>query len=130
MGNIFQELRLAIYAKGSVITGLTGGFWFVGADQNTKDNYSVFSFVTNTNTRDTATLFEKVYLQINVYSQDRETLETLVENMKAAFDDTESSWSLASYNFIRIERNFVRGPVDLDYIFQTTIQYEIDLQKK
>ena len=127
---MIDELRPAVYTKCNSVTGLSGGLWWVEASQAATDNYSVFSIVTNTNTRDTATKFEKVFLQINIYSLNPSTLESLTKGMLAKLDDTESSWSLTSYHFIRIERNFVRGPYKPNELYQTVIQYEIDLQKK
>ena len=58
------------------------------------------------------------------------TLESLTKRIKDAFDDSEADWTLTSYHFIRLERNFVRGPVKLGEKFQVTIQYEILLQEK
>ncbi|HYX06829.1 MAG TPA: hypothetical protein VE912_08870, partial [Bacteroidales bacterium] len=115
---MIDELRPAIYTKGSGITGLSGGFFYVEAPQSVTDNYSVFSVVTNTNTRDTATKFEKVFLQINVYSLSALTCETLLERMKDEFDDSEAEFSLTSYHLIRIERNFVRGLFKPDEFYQ------------
>lgn len=127
---MIDELRTAVYNIGSAVTGLTGGFWYVEADQAKDNSYAVFTFITSTESRDTGNKFPKIFLQISIYDVNALTCETLTKRFRAAFDDSEASFSLASYEFIRIELNFQRGLLKPGEKFISVLQYEIDLQKK
>ncbi len=124
-----KELREAIYQKGSMINALGGGFWYMEAPQKAAHPYAVFSFVSNPMSRDTATKFEDYYLQINIYDKDGANIEVLKERITEAFDDSEKDFSLDSWHFERIERQFVTER-KIEDVFMVTIQYKIELTKK
>jgi len=122
------ELREQIATKGNSITELTGGFWYLEASQKVNYPYSVFSFIDNISSRDSASKFEEYYLQINIYDEDGESIEIIKEKIIAEFDDSEADFNLTDYYFERIDRRFVK-PVPTDN-YQITIQYKIELTKK
>jgi hypothetical protein len=122
------ELREQIATKGNTIAELTGGFWYLEAPQKVSYPYSVFSFVDNISSRDSASKFEEYYLQINIYDEDGENIEIIKEKMISEFDDSETDFNLTDYYFERIDRRFVK-PVPTDN-YQITIQYKIELTKK
>jgi len=123
------ELRVALYNRAKDATGLTGGLWYVEAPQSSVYPYAVFSFVNNPFSRDSASKFEEYYLQINIYSDSEAEIETVKDNLIALLDDSESNYTLTSWYFDRIEREFAI-PRKLDDIFQISIQYRIELTKK
>lgn len=123
------ELRTAIQTKGNAIAGLSGQMWYLEAPPKTGYPYSVFSFVTNTESRDSINKFEKYYLQINIYDTDGERIETIKERIKNLFDDSEKSFSLPSYNVDSVDFAFARA-MKVDKVYQITVQYKIDLTKK
>lgn len=125
---MITELREQIAAKGNSITGLTGGFWYLEAPKKCSYPYSVFSFIDNVPSRDSASKFEEYYLQINIYDEDGENIEIIKEKMIAEFDDSEADFNMTDYFFDRIERKFVK-PISTD-VFQIAIQYKIELTKK
>jgi hypothetical protein len=122
------ELREQIATKGNSITELTGGFWYMETPQKVSYPYSVFSFVDNIPSRDSATKFEDFYLQINIYDEDGENIEVIKEKMINEFDDSEADFNLTDYFFDRIERQFIK-PISTD-VFQIATQYKIELTKK
>ena len=124
-----SELRKAIYNLGKNITGLNGGFWYIEAPQKTPFPYAVFSFVSNPFSRDTASKFEDYYLQINIYDKSASNIETIKYNFTNTFDDSESNFSLNSWLFERIERQFAIGR-KIDKTFMISLQYKIELTKK
>ena len=123
-----KELREALYTKGAAVTALTGGFWYLEADKAVYP-YAVMSFVTNTNDRDSAVKFETYYLQINIYDTNGKNIETVKEAITTSFDDCESSMTLASWYVIDFSRQFAHA-MKVDKVFQISIQYKIELQKK
>lgn len=123
------ELRTAIESKGSLIEGLSERFFYLEAPQKVSFPYSVFSFVTNLPTRDSASKFEDYYLQINLYDKNGIRIELIKERFINEFDDSEASFSLPSYHFDRIERQFAK-PLKVDKVFQISFQYKIELTKK
>lgn len=125
---MIPAVRSGIYALGTTITGLTGGFWWIEAPQETVKPYAVFSQVADPPERDTTTKFENIYFQINFYAASASALETIVTAGKAKFEDSESTLSISGYNVDRIERQFTRDQ-KLDEVFQTTIQYKLELTK-
>lgn len=124
-----SELRAAIHGKGVSIAGLVGGFWYLEAPASTPYPYCVFSFVTNTISRDSVSKFEDFYLQINIYHNSGTGIEDIAKKIYDALDDSESSFSLASYIFDRIERQFSR-PMIIDDVYLITTQYKIELTKR
>lgn len=125
---MITELRNKIYSLGSAITGLSGRFYYLEAPQGTVKPYAVFSQVTNTQERDTASKFEEVYFQINHYGENAAALETIAKNSRTAFEDSEASWSLTEYHLDRIEFQLSREAKNGD-VFQITHQYKLELTK-
>lgn len=125
---MITEIRNKIYSLGSVITGLSGKFYYLEAPQSTKRPYAVFSLVTNTQERDTASKFEEIYFQINHYGENAAALETIAKASRAKFEDSESGWSLSEYHLDRIEFQLSRDAKFGD-VFQITHQYKIELTK-
>jgi len=123
------ELRTAIENKGRLIEGLSERFYYMEAPETVEYPYSVFSFVTNLPSRDSATKFEDFYLQINLYDTNGIRIELMKERFFSAFDDSERDYALPSYNFDRIERQFAK-PLKADKVFQISFQYKIELTKK
>lgn len=125
---MITEVRTNIYSLGSAITGLSGRFYYLEAPQGVAKPYAVFSQVTNTQDRDTASKFEEIYFQINHYGENAAALETIAKASRAAFEDSESSWSLTEYHLDRIEFQLSRE-AKFEDVFQITHQYKIELTK-
>jgi hypothetical protein len=125
---MITEVRNKIYSLGSAITGLGGKFYYLEAPQGGPKPYAVFSQVVNTQERDTATKFEEVYFQINHYGENVAALETIAENSRTAFEDSESGWSLTEYHLDRIEFQLSREAKN-GTVFQITHQYKLELTK-
>lgn len=125
---MIAEVRNRIYSLGSEITGLGGRFYFIEAPQNTSKPYAVFSLITNPTFRDSATRFEEIYFQINLYGDSLAALETIENLTKLKFDDAESVFTLTNYHCDRIERELTRN-AKYDKVFQLTIQYKLELTK-
>ena len=125
---MITEVRNNIYTLGAAITGLSGRFYAVEAPQNADYEYAVFSYVSNNQTRDSASKFEEIYFQINHYGKTLATLETIAKASRAKFEDSESSWSLSEYHLDRIEFQLSRES-KLGDVFQITHQYKLELTK-
>lgn len=125
---MITEVRNKIYSLGSAVTGLSGRFYYLEAPQGAAKPYAVFSQVTNTQDTDTASKFEEIYFQINHYGENAAALETIAKNSRAAFEDSEASWSLTEYHLDRIEFQLSRESKNGD-VFQTTHQYKLELTK-
>lgn len=125
---MITEVRNKIYSLGSAVTGLSGRFYYLEAPQSAAKPYAVFSQVTNTQDTDTASKFEEIYFQINHYGENAAALETIAKNSRAAFEDSEASWSLTEYHLDRIEFQLSRESKNGD-VFQTTHQYKLELTK-
>lgn len=125
---MITEVRTKIFTLGSAVAGLTGGFYYLEAPQTTAKPYGVFSLVANPVSRDTASKFEEIYWQANLYGNDLSALETISKSFREAFEDSEASWSLTSYHLDRIEFEFSRE-AKYDKIFQITQQYKLELTK-
>lgn len=125
---MIAEVRNKIYSLGSEITGLGGRFYFIEAPQNPTKPYAVFSLITNPTYRDTASRFEEIYFQINLYGDSLAALETIENLTKQKFDDAESVFTLTNYHCDRIERELTRN-AKFDTVFQLTIQYKLELTK-
>ena len=125
---MITEVRTKIFTLGSAIAGLTGGFYYLEAPQNTARPYAVFSLIANPTSRDTASRFEEIYFQINLYGDSLTALETIENLTKQKFDDCESSFTLTAYHCDRIERELTRN-AKYERIFQLTIQYKLELTK-
>ena len=125
---MITEVRNKIYSLGSAVTGLSGRFYYLEAPQGTPKPYAVFSQVANPQTRDTASKFEDIYFQINHYGVSASALETIAKASRAAFEDSESGWSLSEYHLDRIEFQLSRDG-KLDEVFQITHQYKLELTK-
>ena len=126
---MISELRTAIATIGQGLAGFSGGFWYIEAPADCVYPYAVFSVISETNSRDSARVFEEIDFQINVYGLSGTNTELLKERVITAFDDSEGSFSLASYHFERIERTLVR-PQKLGKVFMITIQYKINLTRR
>lgn len=126
---MISDLRKAIAKRLEKTPALLGGFWYVEAPQKSAYPYAVFSFVTATDERDTASRFETVYLQINVYHKDGAKVETAADLVMSKFDDAESAFNMASYHLERIDRQFRRA-MKAEEVFIITIQYKIELTRK
>ncbi len=139
---MINELRDAIYTRAtgdSTLNTLLGGsstvkgrFYYLQAPEKATKPYAVFFEITNIPDRDTANKFEKYPVQINVYKEttNPKDMADIEEALILRFDDCESSLSLASYNVIRIDRNFCKTISLDDKIKQTIYQATIELQKK
>jgi hypothetical protein len=125
---MITEVRNKIYSLGSAITGLSGRFYYLEAPQGVAKPYAVFSLIANPTSRDTASRFEEIYFQINLYGDSLSTLETIENLTKQKFDDSESDISLTAYHCDRIERELTRN-AKYDTVFQITIQYKLELTK-
>lgn len=125
---MITEVRARIFTLGSAIAGLTGGFYYLEAPQKTEKPYAVFSLIANPTSRDTASRFEEIYFQINLYGDELAALETIENLTKQKFDDCEDAFTLTTFHCDRIERQLTRN-AKFDKIFQLTIQYKLELTK-
>jgi len=125
-----SELRAAIYNIGKDVTGLTGGFWYIEASQKAAYPYSVFSNVTATREKDSSDNFDFIYLQINGYHTDLNSLESIQKDFETKLDGQKSSFTMANYWLIDIDLQFNRGPIKIDEVYQFTQQYKLHIQHK
>lgn len=126
---MIPELRTAIAKVGKTITGLSQKFYFMEAPRQS-NKYAVFSQVSNPASRDTASKFEEVYININYYAESAAEVETLAEAGKDKFDDSEALLNpeLTDYYLDRIERQFTRDQKN-DDVFMISHQYKLELTK-
>ena len=127
---MIPELRKAIYDIGKTITGLSSRFYFVEAPRNVGYPYAVFSQVANTNSRDTASDFEDVFININYYAESAAGAEAIAKAGKDKFDDSEALFvpEMIEYHLDRIERQLTRDQ-KLDDVYMITTQYKLELTK-
>lgn len=125
---MIPELRKAIFNIGKTIPGLSGRFYFTEAPRNVEYPYAVFSQVANTNSRDTASQFEDIFININFYDESAAGAESISDAGKVVFDDSESAFSAElTDNFLdRIERQLTRDQ-KLDDVFMVSLQYKLEL---
>lgn len=125
---MITEVRTRIFTLANVITGLVNKVFYIEAIQGTAFPYAVFSQVANPVSRDSASMFEEIYFQIDIFDQTASGVEGLTQLVKTKFDDCESAFTLTNYICTRIEREFMRS-AKVDNIFQTTLQYRLELTK-
>lgn len=125
---MIPELRQAIVTIGKTITGLSQRFYWLEAPGDTEYPYSVLSTYGNPQSRDTATKFEEVYINISYYAKSADGVETIATAGRDKFDDKESSFSLTGYKLDRIEKINSRDG-KLDKVFTISDQYKIELTK-
>ncbi|WP_448509299.1 tail completion protein gp17 [Immundisolibacter sp.] len=125
---MITEVRNRIYALGSGVTGLSGRFYFMEAPQNTTQPFATFSFITNVASRDSATKFENITFQIDIFGNTLTTIETIEHAIKVTFDEAENVFTLNNYHCDRIERE-ITNVAKYDNTFQITVQYRLELTK-
>lgn len=125
---MIPELRTALVTVGKTITGLSQRFYWLEAPGDTGYPYAVLSTYGNPQSRDTATKFEDVYININYYDKSAAGVETIAAAGRSKFDDSESSFSLSAYKLDRIEKINSRDG-KLDKVFMVSDQYKIELTK-
>lgn len=127
---MIPELRKAIYDIGKTITGLSSRFYFVEAPRDVQYPYAVFSQVANTNSRDTASQFEDVFISINYYDKSAAGVEAIAKVGKEKFDDSEALFvpGMIEYHLDRIERVLTRDQ-KLDDVYMIITQYKLELTK-
>jgi hypothetical protein len=128
---MITSLRKAIYNQGLTVSGLSASnFFFKEAPQGITVNHCVFSEISNPYAgRTTMSKFEESYVQFAFYGTDQQALETLVKNLRAKFDDSESSFSLTDYYVLRVDWSLSRD-VQLEEVKQLIVQYKFRLQQK
>jgi hypothetical protein len=127
---MISEVRNRIYSLGSEITGLSNRFFYLEAPRDVANPYAVFSPFGNPTNTDTASRFEEIYFQINLYDEKLNSLETIEKLTKQKFDNAESDFSsLTEYHCDRIERLGVPRQTKLGTVFQITVEYRLDLTK-
>ena len=124
---MIPELRKALYEAGKTVNGLSGNFFHLEAPRKLK-KYAVYSQVTNPFSRDSASKFEDVYININYYAESADDVEALSEAGKLVFDDSEAllNTQLNDYYLDRIERQFTRDQKN-DDVFMISHQYKLEL---
>lgn len=125
---MIPELRTALVTVGKTITGLSSRFYWLEAPVDTDYPYAVVSTYGNPQSRDTASKFEEVYININYYDKSASGVETIAAAGRSKFDDSESLFSLTVFKFDRIERLNSRDG-KLDKVFMISDQYKIELTK-
>ena len=125
---MITEVRTRIFALANVVVGLVNKVFYIEAAQGTVFPYATFSQVANPVSRDSASTFEQIYFEIDVFDKTASGVESLAQLIKAKFDNCESAFTLTSYICTRIEREFMRS-TKTENIFQITIQYRLELTK-
>jgi len=125
---VIPELRTAIVTIGKTITGLSNRFYWLEAPRDTEYPYAVLSTYGNPQSRDTATKFEEVYINISYYDKSAAGVETIAASGRSKFDDSESSFLLIENKVDRIERLNSRDG-KIDKVFMISDQYKIELTK-
>lgn len=128
---MITNLRKAIYSLGQTVQGLdTTNFFFKEAPQGKSGIYCVFSEISNPYAgRTTMSQFEQSYIQFSFYGINQEDLETLVNNFRDVFDDSENNFNLTDYFVLRVDWSLTRD-VQLEDVKQIIVQYKFSLQKK
>lgn len=125
---MITEVREKLYTLGNSVTGLTGGFYWIEAPQGGSKPYAVASLVANPIERDTASTFETIFFQVNLYGESLTALETVSKSMRDKLEDSELLWTLVTYHVDRIELEFTRDS-KFGLVFQITQQYRLELTK-
>lgn len=125
---MIPELRTALVTVGKTITGLSNRFYWLEAPRDVGYPYAVLSTYGNPQSRDTATKFEEVYINISYYDDSAAGVETIAAAGRNKFDDSESSFSLTAYKLDRIERLNSRDG-KIDKVFMVSDPYKIELTK-
>lgn len=107
---------------------LQGKCFYRKVVQKTPYPYMMFFFVTIPSSRDTGTVYEDAYLQLNIYDkfENMSVLEWLKEEFKKNI--VKEAFSLTSHKIIAIIHQFDRDIIIEDSI-QLISQYKIQLEK-
>jgi hypothetical protein len=127
-------LRQGIYNLGLQVTGLSSSnFFFEEMKQSASKPYCVFSPITSPLDFDSGAEFENEYVQFSFFADEAgsnlSSLETIVEAFKNVFDFGEKFLGVQNFKVISCIREFVRGPVKVDRVWQVDIQYKIIISK-
>lgn len=122
---MIAELRQKIYELGAPLTS----FYYRQAPDRVFYPYAVFLPLTSPASQDSVSKFETVYLQIAIYSNNAQQLETLEEAFKNTFDNGRDALTSASWYCDQIQRLSSRD-IPGDVIHSTILEYKIELTHK
>lgn len=119
--------RTAIYTLLKTVTSLSASnVYFQEADKDIADPYCVFMETGNPADHDTGNYFEEIFFQVAVYSKTLATIETILANVKIAFDD--ATLTVSGYVFDGINRiATITRPQDDEGWYMTLVEYRISL---
>ena len=119
--------RTAIYTLLKTVTDLgVSNVYFQEAPQATADPYCVFMEADQPSERDTGNYYDDIFLQITVYSKTLATIETIISNVKTAFDVADLT--ITGYVHDGINRvSTLTAPQDEEGFYSENVIYRIQL---
>ena len=119
--------RTAIYVQLKGVTDLSASnVHFQEAPQAIADPYCVFMETGSPSEHDTGDYFDTIFFQAAVYSKTLATIETIIANIKAAFDT--AALSISGYDFDGISRvATLTRPQDEEGWYMMLVEYQIFL---
>ena len=125
---MIKELSDKLFIISSAVPGITGGIWTIEADDDTVLPYGVWSFVSNTKSRDTETEYFEDIGAISLYGDDYDILIAIADLMKTAVETT-GDYALANYSVMDVALDFER-PDKFNDVYRSIQQFKFNLHKK
>ena len=129
-----SELKTAIFSKlttaGTWNTNIGGRVYYLQAIQNALMPCCVFSFYADNHSWDSGSEFEEIYIQFSIFDSNSSSsnISTLESNLIDLLDNV--TLTLTNFTQIGFKRLSKRYLIDENGIWQTIIEYRIELQKK
>ena len=123
-------VREGIYNTGISATGFSASnFFYDQAPQGTSKPYCVYSLLANPYDFDSKNVYEMFHIQFSFFGDVLDTLEGLVNNIKAKFDFGRSNITITGYNVIQSVREFLSlSNLNETDTYQIVMQYKIEIK--
>lgn len=127
-----SALKTALYTKltasGTWNTNIGGRVYYLQAPQGASMPCCVYSFYADTHSWDSGSEFEEVYVQFSIFDSNSSSsnIGTLESNL---IDLLNTTLTITGYTQISLKRLSKRYLIDENRIWNSIIEYRIELQK-
>ena len=124
-----EELLTAIKHLTVTDTGLSNFYYDKALNVNSLP-FAVLTWNSSPRTRDTANKFESLDITLTIYSDSRESIMNIVNNITYNFDDSENYFNanISGWTLDIINRTLLRSYSNEDY-YQCIVGYNLKLTK-
>ena len=127
-----SELKTSLYSKLTSIstwkTNIGNRVYYLRALQNAAMPYCVYSFYADTHSYDSGNNWEEIYIQFSIFDNNSGStnISTLESNLINLLDGVTLTFT--NYTQISFKRLSKRHLLDEDNVWQTILEYRIELE--